>query len=190
MQPRFTVLEQMALYQLVLSEDGTNVTLGEHRSPFMRRDRAGNRLDHEGRTLQVVRVESAAAPYLQRLVCRDADEANEWTRMPEEVAIEVTGRAATRVLAKGGRLYLWEEKTRGEWQVDKAAFHVPPAEDVTFEVLQFAGIQILIADDLGLPARLSISRSLIPPLKLHVEWDGQPWGGRGTALGDPPGTYG
>ena len=65
--------------------------------------------------------------------------------------------------------------------MDKAGFTRP--EEISFDTFGVAGIQILIASDIEFPQRLSITRAHLPPLKLHVEWDGKPWGKRGGVDG-------
>ena len=63
--------------------------------------------------------------------------------------------------------------------MDKVAFYDPNI-GVTFVESHAGPIQVLVASDLELPERLKIRRAVLPPWKLHIEWDGATWGQRGS----------
>jgi hypothetical protein len=101
--------------------------------------------------------------------------------------IEVSPEAAERIRGKGGTLYLWERPV-GAWLEDKAGFARPDTVAVEFDEFDIDGIHILIASDIELAEHLTIEHSRFSPrLKLHILWDGQPWGRRGSVASDPSG---
>lgn len=96
--------------------------------------------------------------------------------------VGVTSEASERIASKGGTLYLWQEPFAGSFVTDKAAFR-RPLKILEFRTVDVADIQVLITEDLELPQELLIRRSVWPPLKLHIEWNGRTWGWRGPADG-------
>jgi hypothetical protein len=105
----------------------------------------------------------------------DADES------PLQV-VGVTPEASEQIAGKGGTLYLWQKPFAGSWVTDKASFKRPPG-NLEFRSIYVADIQVLVAEDIELPEKLLIRRSLWRPLKLRIEWDGRVWGWRGEGAG-------
>lgn len=96
------------------------------------------------------------------------------------IEIEVTQGAAERIVAHGGRLYIWQEEV-GAWLADHLSFDEP---DVPALRRIPAGLVTLLIDArIELPKRLRVSALRFPPGRLRVEWDGQVWGARGGADG-------
>lgn len=128
--------------------------------------------------LRVFQIEGSVPPYLQRLVCDISAEAQEAARQVGPVAI--APNAVAQIRGKGGSLYLWQEPFGRAYLVDKADFEWP--RGIHFREFKVAGVQIQIASAIDPPERLTITRSVLPPLHLHIEWDGKVWGARGDVI--------
>lgn len=164
-------------------EDDGDVSRGVHRSDQVDWYVPGDVLEHGGRVLRVFRIEASDPPHAQRLLC-DIGDAGSVAKAPSdeppkarETSIDVAPRAADQIRSSGGKLYLWQEPFGRAWLVDKASFEWP--RGLHFRTFKVAGVEIHIASDVEPPELLSITRSVLTRLKLHIEWDGKLWGARG-----------
>jgi hypothetical protein len=99
---------------------------------------------------------------------------------PESVGVElvVTPEAAEYIGDRGGRLYLWQEPVGNAWVTDHMAFIDPSRGD--FIPNWVGGVAVMLGEDLELPQGVRISLGSISR-RLHIEWDGERWGRRGSA---------
>ena len=95
--------------------------------------------------------------------------------------IEVTAEAVQYIAERGGQVYLWQEKVGGAWFLDRVAFN-DPGPSVNFSNMDVSGLALLIASELDLPEVLKLAVRRFPR-GLRIEWDGRPWGARGTVDG-------
>jgi hypothetical protein len=94
------------------------------------------------------------------------------------VQVEVTAGAAEAIVERGGRLYLWQTNVGDGWLRDRLAFDLPETP-ATFRRIPAGLISVMVADNVVLPETLTISVRRLLPRRIHVEWDGRPWGARG-----------
>jgi hypothetical protein len=97
----------------------------------------------------------------------------------------VSGGAAEKIVSRGGRLYLWQTSVGDAWLRDRFAFNEPDGL-TAFRRIPAGLISIMIAEDVELPETLAISVSRLLPRRIHIEWDGRPWGWRGDSDGGGP----
>jgi hypothetical protein len=106
----------------------------------------------------------------------DSSVLSTWFDSPLGIAIEITAAAAERIIARGGRLYLWQEEV-GAWLADHASFDEPAIP--AFRRIPAGLVTLLIDARVTLPRRLRVSAVRVVPGRVRVEWDGQTWGARG-----------
>jgi hypothetical protein len=95
------------------------------------------------------------------------------------VELVVTPEAAEYIGDRGGRLYLWQEPVGNAWVTDHMAF-MDPSRGTSFIPNWVGGVAVMLGEELELPESVRIRLGRIPR-RLHIEWDGERWGRRGSA---------
>jgi hypothetical protein len=97
------------------------------------------------------------------------------------VGLVITSEAADYIAERGSRLYVWQEQIGHAWFVDRVGFH-DPNRGLSFSSIPISGVTLLLASDLDPPETLHVGMNRLPR-RLRIEWDGKPWGARGTVEG-------